>query len=74
MRALSFYGFWAVLIAACWLMVGCASNAPNYGERCNAVYTSTFWASLSGGGTDGGAQAWANLKAHEAGERCRAEK
>ena len=74
MRALSFYGFWAAIIAACWMMAGCASNLPDYGQACNEVYARTFWASLSGGGADGSAQAWANYHAHEAAERCRGGK
>ena len=62
--------FYAAVLFACFLMTGCASNAPKYGAKCNDVYEKTFWANLSGGGVDGGAQAWANLKAHNAGEAC----
>lgn len=51
----------AVLTAAC-------QNMGQYSAAYQAEHQRVFWAELSGGGTDGGAQAWANLKAHNAAE------
>jgi hypothetical protein len=61
--------FYAVILAACFAMSGCATNLAGKSEAYKAEHARVFWAELSGGGTDGSAQAWANYRAHEAAER-----
>ena len=44
-------------------------NLAGKSAEYKAVHDRVFWAELSGGGSDGSAQAWANYKAHEAAEK-----
>lgn len=55
------------LLAIC-LLAGCSNFAGKSAEY-KAVHEKVFWESLNGGGMDGGAQAWANYRAHEAAEK-----
>jgi hypothetical protein len=54
-------------ILAISLLAGC-SNLAGKSAAYQAEHQRVFWASLNGGGMDGGAQAWANYRAHEAAE------
>ena len=51
------------------LLLTACQNMDGYSPAYQAAHEKAFWAELSGGGTDGGAQAWANLKAHQEAER-----
>ena len=44
------------------------SNLSGKSAAYQAEHQRVFWASINGGGMDGGAQAWANYRAHEAAE------
>lgn len=44
------------------------SNLSGKSAAYQAEHQRVFWQSLNGGGMDGGAQAWANYRAHEAAE------
>lgn len=44
------------------------SNLSGKSAAYQAEHQRAFWSSLNGGGMDGGAQAWANYRAHEAAE------
>lgn len=58
----------AIALLAIYLLAGC-SNLAGKSAEYKAVHERVFWESLNGGGMDGGAQAWANLKAHDAAEK-----
>lgn len=57
------------VLVAILLSTSACSNLSGYSAEYKAVHNKVFWSSLSGGGMDGSAQAWANLKAHEAAEK-----
>lgn len=57
-----------ILILSVLALCGC-SNLAGKSAEYKAVHDRVFWAELSGGGSDGSAQAWANYKAHEAAEK-----
>lgn len=44
------------------------SNLSGKSAAYQAEHQRVFWQTLNGGGMDGGAQAWANYRAHEAAE------
>jgi hypothetical protein len=57
-----------ILALSILALCGC-SNLAGKSAAYQEVHAKTFWAELSGGGSDGGAQAWANYRAHEAAEK-----
>ena len=56
-------------LVAILLLISACSNLAGKSAEYRAVHERVFWQSLNGGGADGSAQAWANLKAHEAAEK-----
>ena len=57
------------MITLCILAsLSACGNLAGKSAAYQAEHQRVFWASLNGGGTDGGAQAWANYRAHEAAE------
>lgn len=55
------------VLVAVFLLAGC-SNLADHSAAYQAEHQRVFWQTLNGGGMDGGAQAWANYRAHEAAE------
>lgn len=58
-----------IAIIAILLSLSACSNLSGKSAAYQAEHQRVFWESLNGGGMDGSAQAWANLKAHEAAEK-----
>ena len=50
------------------LSLSACSNLSGKSAAYQAEHQRVFWQALNGGGMDGGAQAWANYRAHEAAE------
>ena len=50
------------------LSLSACSNISGKSAAYQAEHQRVFWQTLNGGGMDGGAQAWANYRAHEAAE------
>ena len=50
------------------LSMSACSNLSGKSAAYQAEHQRVFWQTLNGGGMDGGAQAWANYRAHEAAE------
>ena len=57
-----------IAIIAILLSLSACSNLSGKSAAYQAEHQRVFWESLNGGGMDGSAQAWANLKAHESAE------
>lgn len=57
------------VLVAILLSLSACSNLADKSAAYQAEHRRVFWQTLNGGGMDGSAQAWANLKAHEAAEK-----
>lgn len=56
------------LALAILVSLSACSNLSGKSAAYQAEHQRVFWQTLNGGGMDGGAQAWANYRAHEAAE------